>query len=176
MNVSFIVTLVGEDRPGLVSALAERAAANGANWLDSSMAHLAGKFAGIVRLDVSEADADRLEAALRALSSTGLSLSLSIERGTAAAGTAGGELIRMELLAHDRPGIVRDISSVLARHGASIERMDSACESASFSGEAMFRAELEVRVPASVSAGEVQAALESLANELMVDLKLETGA
>ena len=76
MNVSFIVTLVGEDRPGLVSALAERAAANGANWLDSSMAHLAGKFAGIVRLDVAEADADRLEAALRALSSTGLSLSI----------------------------------------------------------------------------------------------------
>ena len=30
MNVSFIVTLVGADRPGLVSALAERAAANGA--------------------------------------------------------------------------------------------------------------------------------------------------
>lgn len=138
------------------------------------MAHLAGKFAGIVRLDVAETDADRLEA-LRALSSTGLSP--SIERGTAAAGAAGGELIRMELLAHDRPGIVRDISSVLAQHGASIERMDSACEERmSFSGEAMFRAELEVRVPASVSAGEVQAALESLANELMADLKPETGA
>ncbi len=173
MNVSFIITLVGEDRPGLVSALAERAAANGANWLDSSMAHLAGKFAGIVRLDVAEANADCLDAALRALSSAGLSL--SIERGTAAAGVAGGELICMELLAHDRPGIVRDISSVLAQHGASIERMDSACESGSFSGEAMFRAELEVRVPAGVSAGEVQAALESLANELMVDLKLEAG-
>ncbi len=98
------------------------------------------------------------------------------ERGAAVAGAAGGERVRMELLAHDRPGIVRDISAVLAQHGASIERMDSACESASFSGEAMFRAELEVRVPASVSAGEVQAALESLANELMVDLKLETGA
>ena len=84
MNLSFIVTLVGADRPGLVNALAERAAANGANWLDSSMAHLAGKFAGIVRLDVAEADADRLEAALRALSSAGLSL--SIERGAAVAG------------------------------------------------------------------------------------------
>ena len=130
--------------------------------------------AGIVRLDVAAANADRLEAALRALSSTGLSL--SIERGTAAAGAAGGELIRMELLAHDRPGIVRDISSVLAQHGASIERMDSACESASFSGEAMFRAEIEVRVPASVPPAELQAALESLANELMVDLKLEAGA
>ena len=132
MNIPFIVTLVGEDRPGLVNALAECAAANGANWLDSSMAHLTGKFAGIVRLDVAAADADRLEAALRALSSTGLSLS--------------------------------------------IERMDSACESASFSGEAMFRAEIEVRVPASVPPAELQAALESLANELMVDLKLEAGA
>ena len=171
MNVSFIVTLVGEDRPGLVNALAECAAANGANWLDSSMAHLAGKFAGILRLDVAAADADRLEAALRALSSAGLSL--SIERGTSAADATGGELIRMELLAHDRPGIVRDISSVLAQHGASIERMDSACESGSFSGEAMFRAELELRVPAGVSPAALQAALEALANELMVDLKLE---
>ena len=170
MNVSFIVTLVGEDRPGLVSALAERAAANGANWLDSTMAHLAGKFAGIVRLDVAEADADRLEAALRALSSAGLSL--SVERGASGA-AASGAVIRMELLAHDRPGIVRDISAVLAQHGASIERMDSACESGSFSGEAMFRAELELRVPAGVSPAALQAALEALANELMVDLKLE---
>ena len=135
------------------------------------MAHLAGKFAGIVRLDVAAADADRLEAALRALSSAGLSL--SIERGNSAAGAAGGALISMELLAHDRPGIVRDISAVLAQHGASIERMDSVCESGSFSGEAMFRAELAVRVPASVPPAELQAALESLANELMVDLKLE---
>ena len=174
MNLSFIVTLVGADRPGLVNALAECAAANGANWLDSSMAHLTGKFAGIVRLDVAAADADRLEAALRALSSAGLSL--SIERGAAVAGAAGGERIRMELLAHDRPGIVRDISSVLAQHGASIERMDSVCESGSFSGEAMFRAAIEVRVPASVPPAELQAALEALANELMVDLKLEAGA
>ena len=90
-----------------------------------------------------------------------------------AAGAAGGALIRMELLAHDRPGIVRDISAVLAQHGASIERMDSACESASFSGEAMFRAEIEVRVPASVPPAELQAALEALANELMVDVTLD---
>ena len=65
MNIPFIVTLVGADRPGLVNALAERAAANGANWLDSSMAHLAGKFAGIVRLDVAAADADRRPSANR---------------------------------------------------------------------------------------------------------------
>ncbi len=173
MNTPFIVTLVGADRPGLVNALAECAAANGANWLDSSLAHLAGRFAGIVRLDVPEADADRLEAALRALSSAGLSL--SVERGSSAP-AAGGELIRMALLAHDRPGIVRDISAVLTQHRASIERMDSACESGSFNGEAMFRAELEVRVPSGVAPTELQAALEALANELMVDLKLEAGA
>ena len=171
MNIPFIVTLVGEDRPGLVNALAERAAANGANWLDSSMAHLAGKFAGIVRLDVAEADADRLEAALRALSSAGLSL--SIERGAAVAGAAGGERIRMELLAHDRPGIVRDISAVLARHGLSIDALETACESASMSGEPLFRARAELAVPAGVVLTAVRSDLEALANELMVDLEFE---
>ena len=171
MNISFIVTLVGEDRPGLVNALAECAAANGANWLDSSMAHLAGKFAGIVRLDVAEANADRLEAALRALSSTGLSL--SIERGTAAAGAAGGELIRMALLAHDRPGIVRDISAVLARHGLSIDALETACENASMSGEPLFRARAELAVPAGIGLAGVRSDLEALANELMVDLDFE---
>ena len=173
MNIPFIVTLVGADRPGLVNALAERAAANGANWLDSSMAHLAGKFAGIVRLDVAEADADRLEAALRALSSAGLSL--SIERGTSAAGAAGGELIRLELLGHDRPGIVRDISQVLAAQQVSIVEFESERTSGSFSGEAMFKARAALRLPEGVTRDQVRRSLEALANELMVDLHGDGG-
>ena len=42
--------------------------------------------------------------------------------------------------------------------------------------QAMAPAGIEVRVPASVPPAELQAAPESLANELMVDLKLEAGA
>ena len=170
MNVSLVVTLIGADRPGLVSAVAARAAAASANWLESSMAQLAGKFAGIVRLEVAEAGVGKLEAALRELEAEGLQL--RIERGSAPAAAQPRRLTTIELLGLDRPGIVSQISSVLARHGASIERLETSCESASFSGEPLFRAHVEVFVPASVQPANLQSELEALANELMVDLKL----
>jgi len=175
MNASLVITLIGPDRPGLVNALAERAGACGANWLESSMAQLAGQFAGIVRLEIAEAQVGKLEAALRELEAEGLRL--TVQRGSAPA--AAGQALRsstLELVGHDRPGIVREISAVLARHGASIERLESSCESASFSGEPLFRARVDVRVPASVEPASLQAELEALANELMVDLRLEADA
>jgi glycine cleavage system regulatory protein len=171
MTVSLIVTLIGTDRPGLVNTVAERAAACGANWLESSMAQLAGKFAGIVRLEVAEADAAGLESALRGLEAQGLRL--NIERAEHAAPADALRVTRMALVGHDRPGIVREISAALARHGASISKLETACESASFSGEPLFRATLEVELPAAVAPASLQAELEKLANELMVDLNLE---
>ena len=171
MTVSLIVTLIGTDRPGLVNTVAERAAACGANWLESSMAQLAGKFAGIVRLEVAEADAAGLESALRGLETQGLRL--NIERAEHAAPAGAPRVTRMALVGHDRPGIVREISAALARHGASISKLETACESASFSGEPLFRATLEVELPATVAPASLQAELEKLANELMVDLNLE---
>lgn len=170
MNTSFVITLIGPDRPGLVNALAERAAASGANWLESSMAQLAGQFAGIVRLEVAAADAGKLEAALRGLEAEGLRL--TIERGAAPA-AAATQLTKLAVVGQDRPGIVRDISAALARQGASISRLETSCENASFSGEPLFRARIEVQVPAAVQPAALQAELEALADELMVDLDLQ---
>ena len=74
-------------------------------------------------------------------------------------------------------GIVRDISAVLARHGVSIEVLETECESASMSGEPLFRARAELGVPAALSLELLRGDLEALANELMVDLALnEAGA
>lgn len=169
MKTSVIVTLLGPDRPGLVSAVAARASAGGANWMESRMAQLAGQFAGVVRLEVEEGGADRLEQMLRGLEAEGLRI--AIERGVAPA-VAGPRHVQLELVGHDRPGIVRDISAVLARHGVSIEALETACESASMSGEPLFRARAELAVPAGVTLDAVRDDLEALANELMVDLEL----
>lgn len=170
MKTSLVITLIGADRPGLVNALAARAAAAGANWLESSMAQLAGKFAGVVRLEVAEADCGKLEASLRELAAEGLNV--SIERGADASG-APQRVAKLALVGHDRPGIVREISAALARQGASISKLETACENASFSGEPLFRANIEVQLPQSVEAAALKAELEALANELMVDINLE---
>lgn len=170
MKTSFVLTLIGRDRPGLVSAVAARATAVGANWLESRLAQLAGQFAGVVRLEVEERDAGRLEAALRELETEGLHL--IIERGAVAGTAVTRRITRLELVGHDRPGIVRDISAVLARHGVSIEELETACESAPMSSEPLFRATAVLEVPASVSLDALRGDLEALANELMVDLNL----
>ena len=134
MKTSLILTLVGPDRPGLVSAVSACAGAHGANWMESRLARLAGQFAGVVRLEVEAAAAEALERALMGLGAEGLKP--AVVRADAAA-AAQPRLARLELVGHDRPGIVRDISAVLARHGLSIDALETTCESASMSGESV---------------------------------------
>ena len=170
MKTSLILTLVGPDRPGLVSAVSACAGAHGANWMESRLTRLAGQFAGVVRLEVDAAVADALERGLSGLVAEGLKRAVV----RAAAGAAAqARLARLELVGHDRPGIVRDISAVLARHGLSIDALETACESASMSGEPLFRARAELAVPAGIGLAAVRNDLEALANELMVDLDFE---
>ena len=147
MKTSLILTLIGPDRPGLVSAVSACAGAHGANWMESRLTRLAGQFAGVVRLEVDAAAAAALERGLLGLGA--------------------------EVVGHDRPGIVRDISAVLARHGLSIDALETACENASMSGEPLFRARAELAVPAGTGLAAVRNDLEALANELMVDLDFE---
>lgn len=170
MKTSLILTLIGPDRPGLVSAVSACAGAHGANWMESRLARLAGQFAGVVRLEVDAAAADGLERGLLGLGEEGLKLAV-VRTDVAAA--AQPHLARLELVGHDRHGIVRDISAVLARHGVSIDALETACESASMSGEPLFRARAELAVPAGVVLTAVRSDLEALANELMVDLEFE---
>ena len=52
---TLVLTVVGDDRPGLVDALSGVIAAHDGNWEQSRMAHLAQKFAGILLVQVPDA-------------------------------------------------------------------------------------------------------------------------
>ena len=90
MTTNLVLTVIGDDKPGLVEALSQAIANNSGNWLESSMSHLAGKFAGILRVSVADAEADKLIAALQGLSPD---LKLLIERA-AAGGAAESKIGR----------------------------------------------------------------------------------
>jgi glycine cleavage system regulatory protein len=171
MPVSLILTIVGPDRPGLVNLISDRVTSLGGNWLESRMANLAGQFAGIVHLHVPEANAEPLIAAFRDLEAQGLRI--VVTRGTEAAGAPPGRRMKLELVGQDRPGVVRDISHALASRGVSIEELVTDFVSGSMSGESLVRASAQLRVPAQVRTVQLREALESLANDLMVDLTLD---
>ncbi len=170
MRTSLVLTLIGDDRPGLVEQLSDRILATGANWEESRMARLAGKFAGLLRVSVDADRADALAAALAALEIGGLKV--VVER-SAHAEAGESRLINLEVVGHDRPGIVRDISRVLAQHQVNIEELESGVSSAPMSGEPLFRARASLRIPPGVSVDRLRGVLEALAGELMVDVALE---
>jgi len=164
-----IVTLIGLDHPGIVEAVADAVASHGGNWLESRMAHLAGRFAGVLRIEAAPARIAELEAALAALESRGLRL--MVERG--AAEPAGPtHAMEIELLGLDRPGLVRQISDLLAGLGINVEELQTDRFSAPMSGELLFRARLQVAAPARVSAAQLRQELERLAADLMVEIRL----
>lgn len=171
MQHTLVMTIIGPDRPGLVERVAALVAAHGGNWLESRMAHLGGQFAGILRVAIPPGQQAGLEAALRQLEEAGLHVVVQAEAATPAS-TAAGRLMRLELVGHDRPGIVRDISRALASHGVNVEELETGCESAPMSGEILFRAQAQICVPAECDLAALRGTLEKIASDLIVDLTL----
>ncbi|HVZ75199.1 MAG TPA: ACT domain-containing protein [Polyangia bacterium] len=166
-----VLTLIGPDRPGLVQAVAGIVAEHGGNWLESRMTHLAGKFAGILRAELPPERAPAALAALAKLESQGLKI--VAETVARADREAAERTMDLELLGLDRPGIVREIAQLLASCGVNVEELTTDRKSAPMSGEILFEAHAHVRVPGSADLGALRTALERIANDLMVEIKLE---
>jgi glycine cleavage system regulatory protein len=167
---SLVLTLIGDDRPGLVEALANVVTEHGGNWEESRMSRLAGKFAGILQVSVAERQTQDLVRALGELESAGLRLLVEPSRAEERDGEC--RTFALELLGHDRPGIIREISQALAGRGVNVEELTSGCTSAPMSGELLFSACARLCVPKEVSVDELRDVLEALASDLMVDLTL----
>lgn len=168
---TLVLTAIGDDRPGLVTALSDLVTAHGGNWERSEMAQMAGKFAGIVVVTLPDERVADLVAALPTLDERGL-LEVRAEQASGQ-GVLSGETVELHLVGSDRPGIVREISAALAEIGVSIDELTTATREAPMAGGDLFEARAVLRLPPEVELAGVRAALEAVADELMVDLDVE---
>ena len=166
-----VITVFAADKPGQVERIADCIAAHGGNWLESRMSRMAGQFAGILRVGVPAEAHDELVDALQRLGKEGIRV-LIAESGIEQSCT--WKPIAMELVGNDRPGIVRDITRVLTEQGVSLERLVTDVRPAPMSNEPLFHAEAILAVPLTLSLDVLQKRLETLADELLVDLKFST--
>jgi len=172
MMTSLVLTVIGPDKPGLVEMLAQTISDNNGNWLESAMSRLAGKFAGILITEVPEENSQNLINALHDLEAQGLKV--TAERADAESTTINSQGFTLELVGHDKPGIVRDISSALAQRSINVERLNTELVSGSMSAELLFRAKADLMAPSSLDLDDLQEALENIASDLMVDITLDT--
>jgi glycine cleavage system regulatory protein len=168
MRTTLLLTAVGADRTGLVESLAQRIAAVSGNWEESRLARLGGQFAGIVLVSVDSANVEQLLASLRDLDASGLSVTSRMI--TPPASAPAGSRVRLTVTGGDRPGIVRDVSRILAERGVNVDELESSMGSAPMSGEALFVARARLLVPPGLELSSLRSSLEGLGDELMVDL------
>lgn len=169
-DTHLILTVIGDDRPGLVEELATAISANDGNWLEASMAHLSGKFAGIVRVAVPAERSVALKTALTQLS--GLKVSAALADAQKSALPTIGRRLTLDLVGHDRIGIVREVSQVLARHAVNVEELATHTSSAPMSAEILFHAQAELLAAPDFDVYALKADLERISNDLMVDISL----
>lgn len=166
---TLVLTVIGDDRPGLVATLSARLTAHGALWERSQLSRLAGKFAGIVEAVVPPGNVDDLAADLESLAAQGLAVSIT---RTSAGPQTPTRRLSLELVGADRPGIVAEVSALLASRHISIEGLETSVRHAPMAGGMLFEAHAVLAAPASADETELRASLESLADELMVDVAL----
>ncbi|MBY5163936.1 glycine cleavage system protein R [Salsipaludibacter albus] len=165
---SYVLSLIGTDRTGLVAAVADVVTDHGGNWEQSHLGELAGVFAGVVLVTVPDGNAAAFRTALGPLRELGL-LDTSLHEGEESVTTTGPELA-FELVGNDRPGIVHDVSRLLSSLDVSIAELRTETSSAPMAGGNLFHAAAVVRLPDGLEVDTLVERLEGLADEIMVDL------
>ncbi|MDO5682540.1 MAG: ACT domain-containing protein [Propionibacteriaceae bacterium] len=163
---TYVITVIGDERVGLVQSLADAVSRAGGNWERSEMAEMAGKFAGLVKVTVPDNRADELATNLESLDG----LQVQLQRADAEAVAAQGSVsFRLELVGNDQPGIVQEITSSLRGHGVTIERLETHVSDAPWQGGQLFECKATLRGP-DTGLSAVKSDLERIAGELLVDL------
>lgn len=171
MSTFLVLTVIADDKPGIVEQLSAVIAEQGGNWLESRMSHMAGKFAGILRVSIDESKSNSLVSALASLSSSGIVV--NAEHSKDAGEIVSSKDLTLNLVGNDRPGIVREVSQTLAKLGVNVLELTTNCESAEMSAVPLFRTVAHLRVPQDFESDELTDALEAISNDLMVEINLD---
>jgi len=171
MFKTLVLTLRGRDQPGLLERLANVVSGHGGSFSESRTVVLGGRIVGLHLVALPAARVADLLAKLETLSTSLPDFVVDAADGDAA-GTPGLRL-RLDLVGHDRAGIVHEVTQLLARHAVSIEEFETRVVHGAFAGGEMFEASARLCLPAGLAPAQLRSLLAALAQEMMVDIALE---
>ena len=170
MQTPLVMTVIGQDRPGIVDLVASVVTQHQGNWLESRMCRLGGEFAGLLQVEVPNSQLAALKSALEELGNHGLTVVVRVNQANPV--QTAPSLTTLEILGQDRPGIVQQISRCLAIQNINVEEIHSELISAAMSGEELFKARLAIRLPPDCNFNQVRTELEKIASDLFVDISI----
>ena len=171
MQTSYIITFIGDDRPGLVEQLSSIIERNGGSWHESRLSQLGGKFAGLILVSLPSDGGPSLETDLSALAASGISVRVTATGESAA--SVPGRGITLTVIGPDRLGIVREISHALAQRQINVLEMDSQVDSTPMSAEMIFSARIEAWIPETTNMDDLRDTLDEIADHMTLEIDLD---
>jgi len=167
----FALTAIGEDRPGIVSAVTEPLATLGCNLEDSSSSILRGHFAVMLILSAPDETSESAIAdeVRRHTDPLGLVVTVRPLRAGAVTGNIGASHV-LSVYGADRPGIVHGVTKLLAERGVNITELNTRLVGRA--EKPIYAMLMEVAVPPDLSAEGLEQDLKDLAQGLAVDVAL----
>ena len=162
-----VITILGDDKVGIVENIAQLVFKHNGNWEASTLTRLAGKFAGIVQVSLADSECRALEAELASIED----LQIVVSKAGQDAEDSARHIV-LSVTGNDRAGIIQEISQQLALQRANVFQMDTICESAPGWGSSIFRAEIKADVPKELEMDDIKAALEAIADDIMIDYEV----
>ena len=164
---SILISVLGDDKPGLLDSLSEIIVLNDGDWVESNMSTVEAKFAGILRVNVPAKNSKKL---MKELTSSKLGLQIACEE-TAPVKISDYKSYNIELIGQNHVGIINQLSHVLTYDlKANVEGIKTEIIDASMSGEQLFKAQINLHLPTSIDERLIKDKLELIADEMMVEI------
>ncbi|PLX92166.1 MAG: amino acid-binding protein [Desulfuromonas sp.] len=170
----FALTIIGRDRPGIVSSTAEILYQLGCNIADSSNNILGGQFAMILIIShPTITDRDEIEQAFSQLEEQGLSVFVrTLKPGGEQRPELPGELCMISVYGSDKPGIVYQVAKVLSENNINI--IDLNTKLIGTAERPVYVMMCETLLPENLETDELKAMMNELKNRLHVDISVRT--
>ena len=165
---SILISVLGDDKLGLLDSLSEIIVSNDGDWIESNMFTVEAKFAGILRVNVPSKNAVKL---MKELTSSKLGLQIACEE-TAPVKLSDYKSYNIELIGQNHVGIINKLSHVLTYDlKANVEGIKTEVINSSMaSSEQLFKAQINLHLPMSIDERLIKEKLELIADEMMVEI------
>ncbi|NPU91346.1 MAG: glycine cleavage system protein R [Gammaproteobacteria bacterium] len=172
MQEFLVVSAIGEDKPGIINALSQVATESGCNILDTRMTVLGGEFALLMMLNGAEAAIIKASDQFPAVADR-FGLTTILKRTQPRRVNQAARPYRVNVVALDHPGIVREIAGFFGNRQINIEEMETGTYAAAHTGTPMFSLEMTVNVPATIPIAGLKDAFVTFCDERNLDASIE---
>ncbi|MGC8941381.1 MAG: glycine cleavage system protein R [Sulfurihydrogenibium sp.] len=162
----FIITAFGEDRPGIVAKVTEILYKNGLNIEDSAMTRLNDEFV-IMLVVKGDTEKNSLENDLKSLEKEGINFTVKEVPLSKEKEKEDYQLYNIIVYGSDKPGIVYNVSKLLAEKSINIADLRTEKTKDLY---VMF---IQAEIPNSLDITELEKEVESLKDNLNVDISLQ---